>query len=258
MNKKIVVMLPTYNEKENIGKMIEILENEIFSKIKKFDMSILVVDDNSPDGTSNVVREKMNNYKNIMISSDKKKGLGEAFIRGVRYATNEMKADAVIKMDADFQHDPKYVLDLINKYDEGYDYIVGSRFIKGGKVPNNWNICRKFISKYGGLCTRIILFFPNINIIKDVSSGLKLLSVKNVLDKLDFSKISSGFYYTTQLIYQAISLGIKVTEIPIEFKIREKGKTKMPFSNIPMTLKTMILLRLSRNKNDKVLNTKCI
>jgi len=249
MTEKIIVMIPTYNEKENIGKMIEILENEIFPEIKKYNMNILIVDDNSPDGTSSIVAEKMKKYKNIKICSDEKRGLGEAFKRGIRFAITKMKATAIIKMDADFQHDPKYVLDLVNKYNEGNDYIIGSKFIKGGSTPNNWSFYRRFLSKYGGLCTRIILFFPHINIIRDVSSGIKLMSVKNVLNKVDLSKISSGFYYTTQLIYQALNLGIKITEIPIKFKLREKGKTKMPFSNIPLTLKTMILLRLSGNKN---------
>lgn len=246
---RIVVIIPTYNEKDNIGKMIEILENEIFPKIKKYNMSILVVDDNSPDGTSSIVIEKMKKYKNIEISTDEKKGLGIAFKRGVRFAINKMGAGAIIKMDADFQHDPKYVLDLVNKYYEGNDYIIGSRFLKGGATPNNWGFFRRFLSKYGGLCTRIILFFPHINIVSDVSSGLKLLSVRSVLNKVDLSKISSGFYYTTQLIYQAVNLGIKIAEIPIKFKVREKGETKMPFSNIPLTLKTIILLRLFGNKS---------
>ncbi|NQT66641.1 MAG: glycosyltransferase [Actinobacteria bacterium] len=246
---RIVIIIPTYNEEGNIGEMIEVLEKEIFPRIEDYNMSILIVDDNSPDGTAKIVKNKMNKYNNIMISMGMKRGLGMAFKRGVRFAINKMKADAIIKMDADFQHDPKHILDLVKKYNEGSDYIIGSRFLKGGSTPDNWGFYRRFLSKYGGLCTRIILFFPHINIISDVSSGLKLMSVRNVLNKVDLSKISSGFYYTTQLIYQAVNLGIKITEIPIKFKVREKGKTKMPFSNIPLTLKTMILLRLFGNKS---------
>lgn len=249
MKEKIIVMIPTYNERENIGKMIEILENKIFPKIKKYKMSILIVDDNSPDGTSDIVLRKMKKYNNISICRDRKKGLGKAFKRGIRFAIIKMKATAIIKMDADFQHDPKYVLDLVNEYNKGNDYIIGSRFIEGGEIPKNWSFYRKFLSKYGGLCSRIILFFPHINIVKDLSSGLKLVSVENVLNKIDLSKILSGFYYTTQLIYQAFNQGIRIKEIPIKFKLREKGKTKMSFSNIPLTLKTLILLRLYGNKN---------
>ncbi|MHB8276128.1 MAG: glycosyltransferase [Candidatus Humimicrobiaceae bacterium] len=245
---KIVIIIPTYNEKENISEMIDVLENEIFPKIKNYEVSILVVDDNSPDGTSKAVKEKAKIFNNIKLSTGEKKGLGAAFNRGIKYAVNEMSADAIIKMDADFQHDPEYILDLIRKYSEGNDYVIGSRFVSGGKFPKELGLFRKILSKYGGLCTRIILFFPHINIVSDVSSGLKMLSVKNVLNKVDFMSISSGFYYTTQLLYQAINLGIKVVEIPIEFKLRKAGKTKMPFSNIPGTLKAMLLLRIRRRK----------
>ncbi len=241
---KVIVILPTYNEKENICEIIDILEKGIFPQIKNYLMNILVVDDNSPDGTAQLVRNYMKKYKNLDITIDEKKGLGIAYRRGIEYAINNMNADLVIKMDSDFQHNPKYVLDLIKKYDEGYDYVIGSRFCKGGSLPRSWSLYRKFLSKYGGLCTRIILFYPKLNIISDVSSGLTLANVKNVLNKIDFSKIYSGFYYTTQVLYQVIKLGIEIGEIPIEFCVRTRGKTKMPFSNIPKTLITMIALRL--------------
>lgn len=241
---KIIIIIPTYNEKENIGEMIEVLENKIFPKIKEYEMHILVVDDNSPDGTSKIVKDKMEIYKNLRLSVDEKNGLGNAYKRGIDFSIKEMGADAVIKMDGDFQHNPDYVLDLIEKYRTGYEYVIGSRFTKGGYIPREWGLYRKLLSKYGGLCTRIILFFPKIGIVSDVSSGLTLASVKNVLKKIDFLKVSSGFYYTTQLIYQVIRMGIKLAEVPIGFEIRKKGKTKMPFSNIPKTLIAMIRLRL--------------
>ena len=246
---KITVMLPTYNEKENICEMIYTLEQDIFPQLKNYLMNILVIDDNSPDGTAQLVRNYMRKYKNLDINIDKKRGLGIAYKRGVEYAINNMNTDVVIKIDSDFQHNPKYIINLIKKYDEGYNYVIGSRFCEGGSLPGDWSLYRKFLSKYGGLCTRLILFYPKINITSDVSSGLTLASVKNVLSKVDFSKVSSGFYYTTQMLYQVVKLGIEIGEIPIEFGIRRKGKTKMPFSNIPKTLVTMITLRLSNNKN---------
>lgn len=246
--KKIVILIPTYNEKENIGEMIDVLENMIFPKINNYEMKILIADDNSKDGTIDIVSEKIKKYKNVVMTSGRKNGLGEAFLRGTKFAISQMHAEAIIKMDADFQHDPIYVLDLVSKYDEGNDYIVGSRYIKGGEVPSGWSIFRKLLSKYGGLFTRIILFFPHINIIKDVSSGLKLISVENVLNRIDLTKLSLGFCYTTQLMYYASKLKIKITEIPIKFKLRDRGETKMSFSNIPETLKTVFLLRFSGHK----------
>jgi dolichol-phosphate mannosyltransferase len=252
--KKVVIILPTYNERENISEMIEVLENNIFPKINNYIMSILVVDDNSPDGTKEIVYNKMDIYKNLEISIGEKLGLGAAFNRGIDYAIEKMNANVVIKMDADFQHDPKYIFDLIKKYDAGYYYVIGTRFSNGGRFPEKLGLYRKILSKYGGLFTRIILFSPHINSVTDASSGLKLVDVENVLKKVDFHSISSGFYYTTQLLYQAILIGIKVAEIPIDFGIRKFGQTKMPFSNAPGTLKAMIKLRLNSKKLKKRLN----
>lgn len=245
---KITIILPTYNEKENICEMIDTLERDIFPQIKNYIMNILVVDDNSPDGTTQLVQNYMKKYSNLDITVDEKKGLGIAYKRGVEYAVYNMNADLVIKMDSDFQHNPKYIIDLIMKHDEGYNYVIGSRFCKGGSSSKDLGLFRRFLSKYGGLVTRIILFYPKINIISDVSSGLTLANVKNVLSKIDFSKVSSGFYYTTQMLYQVVKMDVKIGEIPISFDIRTRGKTKMPLSNIPKTLITMIALRLSSNR----------
>ena len=245
---KIVVMLVSYNEVENIGKMLEELEIKIIPAIKDYNINILVADDNSPDGTAEIVKKMMKQYKNIFITSGKKEGIGKAFKRGVRYAIDEIGADAVIKMDADFQHNPGYIIDLIAKYREGYEYVIGSRYIKGGAVPREWGFYRRVLSKYGGLFTRILLFFPFIGLIKDVSSGFKLVSVKNVLNRVDLKKISSGYYYTTQLLYQAVEIKARLIEIPIRFDIRADGKTKMPLSNITGTFFAMIGLSLKSRR----------
>jgi len=245
---KIVIIIPTYNEKENAGRMIDVLEEEIFPKIKNNQMEILVVDDKSPDGTAGVVRQKMKEFKNIALSLGDKEGLGAAYKRGMQYAMEKMGAEAVIEFDADFQHDPKYIIDLVDKFNEGYDYVIGSRFIKGGSYPQEWSFYRKFLTKYGGLFSRIVLFFPNINKVKDVSTGLKLTRVKNILEKVDFSKIANDFVYKTQILYQIVNMGAKVIEIPLQFKLRERGETKMGFETVIGTFRAIILLRLTDPK----------
>ena len=245
---KIVIIIPTYNEKENAGRMIDVLEEEIFPKIKNNQMEILVVDDKSPDGTADVVRQKMKEFKNIALSLGDKEGLGAAYKRGMKYAMEKLGADAVIEMDCDFQHDPKYIIDLVDKFNEGYDYVIGSRFIKGGSYPQEWSFYRKFLTKYGGLFSRIVLFFPNINKVKDVSTGLKLTRVKNILEKVDFSKIANDFVYKTQILYQIVNMGAKVIEIPLQFKLRERGETKMGFETVIGTFRAIILLRLTDPK----------
>src|SRR5258706_1316671 len=103
---KVVIITATYNEKDNIGKFITIVEEEVLPKLKEYDMHILVADDNSPDGTENVVREFMRKYKNLEINSGPKYGLGAAYVRSMSYAIEKMHADIVVSIDADLQHDP--------------------------------------------------------------------------------------------------------------------------------------------------------
>lgn len=241
---KIVVIIPTYNERENIEKMIEVLEKEIFPKIKKHQVVILVVDDRSPDGTADVVRKKMKKYDNIELSLGKKQGLGAAYMRGMKYAMEKMKADAVIEFDADFQHDPKYIIDLVRKFDEGYDHVIGSRFVKGGSIPENWGLIRKILTRVGGLFSRVVLFFPKINVVKDTTTGLKLTKVKGVLDQIDFSRLSKSFFYKTQILYQLVGNQAKIVEIPLQFKMRETGKSKLGLEDVIETFVSVVFLRL--------------
>lgn len=241
---KIVVVIPSYKERENLEILIEQLEKE-FKKIEKHEMWILSVDANSPDGTAEFVRKKIKEYGNIELYLEKKKeGLGAAYLKGMTYAMEKMKADAVIEFDADLQHDPKYIPQLVEKFDEGYDHVIGSRFTKGGSIPEEWGIMRKFLTSWGGLFTRIVLFFPKINLVKDTSTGLKLTKVKGVLDQIDFSQIDKGFFYKTQILYQLVRNGVKIIEIPIDFKLRKGGGSKLGMSDVIGTLIAVVFLRL--------------
>jgi len=245
---KIAVVIPAYNEKENIAKMIDVLEKEIFPQIKKHQMEILVVDDRSPDGTAEVVREKMEKYDNLHLSLGQKEGLGAAYKRGMKEAMEKMKADAVIEFDADFQHDPQYILELVKKFDQGYEHVIGSRFVKGGSIPKEWGIMRKILTFGGGLFTRIVLFFPKINLVKDTSTGLKLTKTKGVLDQVDFSQIDKGFFYKTQILYQLVKNEAKIIEIPIHFKVRREGGSKLGMKDVVGTLMAVVFLRLRDKK----------
>src|SRR5688500_18390800 len=118
---KIVIILPTYNEKENISRMLPLLEEEILPQIKGHDVKLLVVDDKSPDGTAEVVKDLMKKWKNIEILSGDKKGLGAAYVRGMKHAMDEMDADAVMEFDSDFQHNPNDIPRLIAAMDDGAD-----------------------------------------------------------------------------------------------------------------------------------------
>ncbi len=245
---KIVVIIPSYKERDNLEILVEEIEKE-FKKIKKHEMWILSVDANSPDGTAEFIRKKAKEYGNIELYLEtKKEGLGAAYMKGMKYAMEKMKAEAVIEFDADLQHDPKHIPEMVAKLDEGYDYVLGSRFVRGGSIPKEWAFHRKFLSRFGGLFARVILFFPNINKVRDVTTGLKLTRVKGVLDKVDFSKISTGFYYKTEILYQIVNMGAKITEVPIHFRLRAKGVTKMSLETIIYTFLKVILLRLKDKK----------
>lgn len=243
---KIVVIIPTYNERENIGKLLDILVSEEFPKIKKHEMQILIVDDKSPDGTAEVVRKKMENYKNIHLLLGDKQGLGVAYARGMKYAMEKLDADFVLEFDADFQHKPQDIKRLVAEIDKGYDYIIGSRYIKGGSIPREWGFNRKFLSVVGNLVARVLLIMPAVH---DVTTGFKLTRVKGFLDKLDLDHLySRSFAYKVQLLFQIVNLGAKVKEVPIEFQHREKGESKIIKNELGETLRVIFLLQLRNPK----------
>ncbi len=242
---KIVIIIPTYNEKENIQKMINYLEKDIFPKVKKHKLALLVVDDSSPDGTAKVVKGAMKKYKNIHLLGGKKEGLGVAYVRGMKYAMKKLSADWVVEMDADFQHNPDDLLPMIKAIDKGYDYIIGSRYVTGGSIPKQWALYRKFLSVFGSLFARIVLWIPGIN---DITSGFKLTKVKGFLDSINLDEVTAYDYskryaYKVRILYEIVKRGAKVKEVPIKFQPREEGISKMPKNNFKDTLRLVLTLR---------------
>lgn len=221
---KIVVISPTYNEKVNIEKMIPLLEQEIFPQIKNHEMSLLIVDDSSPDGTGEVVREYMKHWKNLHLLEGKKEGLGAAYVRGMKHAMDKLDAYAVIEFDADFQHNPHDIPKLIQAMDAGADYVIGSRYVKGGAIPQKWGIDRKFLSIFGSFLTQIVWLNFSIH---DMTSGFKLTKA-SFLKKIDLDHLLSyKFAYKLQILHDIVKLGAKVKEVPIVFLEREKGTSKI-------------------------------
>lgn len=238
---KIVVISPTYNEKENIEKLIPHLEKEIFPQIKNHEMWLLIADDRSPDGTADVVKKYMKEYKNLELLIGNKEGLGAAYARAMRYAMEEMKAGAVIEFDADFQHDPKGIIDLVNAMDEGYDYVIGSRYIPGGQIPKEWGLHRKFLSFFGSLFARIVLLTFHIH---DMTSGFKLTRTE-FLEKVDLDHLLSKYYaYKIHVLYEVVKLGAKVKEVPIIFYERKMGSSKISQKDLFDSFYVVMRLRL--------------
>ncbi|MFH1331685.1 MAG: polyprenol monophosphomannose synthase [archaeon] len=236
---KVCVIIPTYNERGNITRLIPKLQ-EVFKKIKDFDMNILVVDDNSPDGTSDVVEQFSKQYKNVfLLKREKKEGLGAAYLAGFDEAINKIKADVIVQMDADFSHNPEVMPTLVNHIKEN-DLVIGSRYVEGGGVVN-WNIMRKTISKGGNFIARWV---ANLNPINDCTSGYRAIRVE-LVKKMDKKNISIfGYAFLMTLLYEAKRNRAKIKETPITFVDRTEGSSKMGVKDIVQFFITCVRFRL--------------
>jgi dolichol-phosphate mannosyltransferase len=204
-------------------------------------MLLLIVDDFSPDGTGNIVKEKMKQYRMLYLLQGKKNGLGMAYVRGMRYAMKMLGADAVLEMDADFQHPPRFVKPMVEAYLNGAEYVIGSRYIKGGSVPNEWAAFRKLVSYFGNLFIRIVLVKPKIH---DLTTGFRLTKVKGVLDKIKLESLMElkRFAYKVDLLYQSLKLAKVVKEVPLKFAARTAEISKFDTKEMVSTFKVAIIL----------------
>jgi len=241
----VVIVLPTYNERESIESTINGIE-EVIPKIKKHKFSILVVDDNSPDGTSEVVKQISKKFKNVFLLSGEKKGLGWAYIRGFKYAMKNMKADVLFEMDADGQHDPKILPNFMEKIDAGFDYVIGARYIPGGSVPKEWGTHRKLVSYFGNLFARFVLWRFDLT---DFTTGYKASRVKGFLDSIDLDNLLSyKFAYKIHLLIEFTQRGAKIIEIPLKFGLREKQHSKASINTFFEQLRVVLILRYRLSK----------
>lgn len=217
---KVAVIIPTYNEKENIRRLIPKIE-AIF-KANLIPGNIFVVDDNSPDGTKLEAESLDKVYRNIrVISRSKKMGIGSAYKEGFKHAI-KLGNDIIIEMDADLSHDPRYIPDLLSKLKEGYDIALGSRYIPKGGI-RNWSLMRRLVSK-GANFLAIKLLRLNVT---DVTSGYRAYR-RNVLTEINLSKIKSdGYAFQVDMIHNAQKKAFKVGEVPIIFVDRTMGKSKL-------------------------------
>lgn len=234
----VVIIIPTYNEKENIIKLISVLEEEVFPTIKNHTMSILVADDTSPDGTGEEVKKLMGKWKNLELSIGKKHGLGAAYIRAMEYAIEKMDADVVFEMDADFSHDPFKVTEFLEKIEKGNDFVLGTRYSDGGSIPNDWGFRRKMYSILGNFVVRAILMRFTIH---DWTGGYRAIRKEVFLKEKEKLKPYTGYTFQVAFLHMALQDGFKAAEVPIQFPDRTKGESKITSGQYIKHLLTYII-----------------
>ncbi|HTG01989.1 MAG TPA: glycosyltransferase family 2 protein [Nitrospirota bacterium] len=240
---KIVIILPTYNESGNILPLISALQKQ-FPKIPH-DMNILVVDDESPDGTGELVRTAAQSTLNLFLLTGRKQGLGAAYIRGMMHAINELHADAVMEMDADFSHKPEDVPRLIAELGHGADFVIGSRYVPGGSIPADWGLLRRMISRWGNVFARYV---AGMRKVKDCTAGFRAIQA-SLIRRIDLSQLKvKGYAFQISLLHEALMNHARVSEVPVEFVDRTRGQTKLGVSDIIEFMINAWWIRFERSK----------
>jgi dolichol-phosphate mannosyltransferase len=211
------LILPTYNEAENIGPIVRAARQQL-----RADDRILVVDDNSPDGTGALADELASELPGVdVLHRPAKQGLGRAYLAGFAYAL-ERGADLVLEMDSDFSHDPADLPRLIAAAEERGDLVLGSRYVAGGSVTD-WGLVRKLVSRGGSWYARVILGVK----VRDLNGGFKCFR-RSVLEALELDAVhADGYGFQIELTYRTVKRGFRVIEIPIVFRERRVGESKM-------------------------------
>lgn len=218
-----IIVIPTYNEKENISLLLK----KIWALVP--DTCVMVVDDNSPDGTAETVKKLKGQYPNLLLLQRAgKEGLGKAYIAAFQDILNNRQFSTVTMMDADLSHDPKFLPEML-KLSENFDLVIGSRYIRGGGVTKKWELWRRFLSAAGNWYLRIIFWrYP----VHDWTTGYNVIKT-SALKKINFKLLSpKGYAFISSLKYCLLKSGASVKESPIFFEERNGGESKMTSSII--------------------------
>ncbi len=240
---KATIIIPTYNESANITRVINALL-DVFPSCKGWDMSILVVDDTSPDKTYEIVEQLTKKHSQLHLYINKKKaGLGGAYLKGMEHAFSVLKSDVVFEFDADLSHDPKKIPEFLKKIDAGADMVLGSRYVKGGGIPSDWGLHRKFLSVIGNLVIMTVLTDFRI---RDWTTGYRALT-RAVYEKVHPSLHKdqfSGYTFQIGFLHAAVRAGFKIVEVPFQFVDRTEGHSKLGPEYIKNTLLFITKVRI--------------
>ncbi|MFB6076083.1 MAG: polyprenol monophosphomannose synthase [Candidatus Aenigmatarchaeota archaeon] len=234
MDQRIRIVIPTYNERENIRVLIP----EIFevSERNSLDIDILIVDDNSPDGTGEFAKELSNEYPVNVLERDEKSGLGSAYIRGFEESLNDGR-DIIFEMDADMSHKPEYIPSFLEKIEDGFDVVMGER-----KDVVGWGLYRRTVSWGGNFIGKIIAGID----IDDLTTGYRAYK-REVLEHIDLYSIDSdGYAFQLEILSKVLDENFNVGSVPIVFHDRKRGKTKLSNWDILEFFKVATKIRLSK------------
>jgi dolichol-phosphate mannosyltransferase len=228
---RVTVCLPTYDERENVERMVR--------SLAALDVGVLVIDDNSPDGTGEIADRLAAELDGVaVLHRERKEGLGPAYLAGFRRALTD-GADLVLEMDCDFSHDPADVPRLVEAAEDA-DLVLGSRYVPGGRVAN-WSALRRFISRGGSLYAQVLLGLP----LRDLTGGFKCYR-RAVLEALPLDEIHSrGYAFQIETTYRTLRAGFRVREVPITFTDRLEGGSKMSKAIVLEAIWKVPLMRLA-------------
>ena len=216
------IVLPTFNEIQNLPRLLPLIFQEA-KNIPTHELHVLVVDDDSPDGTADYVRTAMGLYPRLHLLTRERNGLGAAYKHGISHAIDTLDPDLILQMDADFQHDPAQLPEMIRLSEDGYDLVIGSRFAGGTDIPGlSWQ--RKLVSRGG---TRLVWWFGRIPHIQDCTSGFRCIRAE-LITTCTFGPYSTrGYSFQSWFLCELLRNGARYIEIPIEFPLRAYGSSKL-------------------------------
>ncbi|VEB36140.1 glycosyltransferase [Legionella cherrii] len=235
---KVVIIIPTYNEASVIQTTIE----QVFASVEttaRYEIHILIFDSDSTDNTQQIVAALQNNYSNLHLCNEPtKSGLGSAYLQAMNYALTSLDADIIFEFDADLSHQPKYILPMLDML-QTCDCVLGSRYVKGGSIPKDWELHRKLFSILGNYVARAVLT-PKY---KDFTSGFRATRRQQLLKILPRSFLTNHYAYKIQLLWLLHKNKAKIREYPIDFIDRNEGYSKLPKNSIVDSLRVVFTLR---------------
>ena len=224
--KKATIVLPTYNEAGTIEKVIQ----QIFDEIKKkpnWQVEIVVVDSTSTDSTGDIVKKLQKKHLSLHLITTPKEGLGQAYIHGFTYAMEKLNSFVVFEMDSDLSHDPKKISEFLTEIEKGADFVIGSRYIKGGSIPENWAIYRKLLSGLGNIIIRLGFMSSKS---ADWTSGYRAIKTWVIKEAISYIQPYTGYVFQVALLDFAMKHKARIAQVPINFKDRTSGVSKIDYS----------------------------